>query len=41
MYILDNISYILSSQALLKTDLRTANVVAETDNLECLTLDRE
>jgi len=28
-------------QALLKTDLRTANVVAESDALECLTLDRE
>lgn len=28
-------------QALLKTDLRTANVVATSDALECLTLDRE
>jgi len=28
-------------QALLKTDLRTANVVASSDTLECLTLDRE
>ncbi|XP_023326889.1 cGMP-dependent protein kinase, isozyme 1 [Eurytemora carolleeae] len=28
-------------QALLKTDLRTANVVAVSDSLECLTLDRE
>ena len=28
-------------QALLKTDLRTANVVADSDDVECLSLDRE
>ena len=28
-------------QALLKTDLRTANVIAESDDVECLSLDRE
>ncbi len=28
-------------QALLKTDVRTANVIAESDNVECLSLDRE
>lgn len=28
-------------QALLKTDVRTANVVAESDDVECLSLDRE
>jgi len=28
-------------QALLKTDVRTANVIAESDDVECLSLDRE
>ena len=28
-------------QALLKTDFRTANVIANTKSLECLMLDRE
>ena len=28
-------------QALLKTDMRTANVIATSELVECLTLDRE
>ena len=28
-------------QALLKTDMRTANVIALSETVECLTLDRE
>ena len=33
--------FYIELQALLKTDIRTANVIALTEVVECLTLDRE